>query len=238
MTAKRLTSLTCILAAGLAACGENKNYGEPLEDPNAAQSAMAAVLNAQRMGTMASNDVALSSADGFAGNLNVLAGVKFQAEQPQQDDEEFAAPKRNAARLMLVDEACVTESGTTITYNDCDYSNTVVNGTVSIDLPNIDMDVEFVSVDEDSTQTTEFRANMNVSETAIDGYFDVDLDYSSDEGFGFSGTFDSDFDIVLADGCAVGGELEAHAVVKASGRSESVWVKAEYGPDCETVIVR
>ena len=109
------------LAALSAACGEDKNYGDPLEDPNAAAHANGAVTNTAQLTTDTTNETALNALNALSGNFNILAGIKYQVEQGTDQPTALAA----------VDEACVVMSETGIVYTDCDWAGNVVNGSVT-----------------------------------------------------------------------------------------------------------
>jgi hypothetical protein len=223
------TILVCgALAAMLFACGEDKNYGDPIDDPNAPVHASAAITNTQALTTDTTNDTALNALNGLSGNMNILGGVKLQQEQ---------GTNQSLQDTSQVDEACVDQTDTSITYTDCDYAGTTVNGSVSRNGSDISIDVEFVAVSEDTTQTTTADGQLTVTDTELTGYVDFDIDYDLEET-SFSASLDGNFDVVLSEGCAVGGEMEVHGTTRANGFSQSVWVKAEYGPACMDVVVR
>lgn len=218
-----------LIAAMLAACGEDKNYGDPIEDPNAPVHANAAITNAQFLVADTVNDTALNALNGLSGNMNVLGGVKLQQEQGTS--QSLDGP------TSVVDEACVDQTETSISYSDCEWVGTTVNGSVTRSGSDISIDVEFVSVSEDTTQTTNANGQLTLTDTELTGYVDFDIDYDFD-GNDLGASLDGDFDVVLSEGCAVGGEMEVHGKTSGSGFSQSVWVKAEYGPVCMDVVVR
>lgn len=217
------------LAALLVACGEDKNYGEPLDDPSAPIHANGAVSNTQLLTTDTMNDTALNALNGVSGNMNVLGGIKLQAEQQSNQSLRDTS--------SAVDEACVDQTETSITYTDCEWVGTTVNGTVSRSGSDVSIDVEFVSVSEDTTQTTHADGALTITDTEISGYLDFDIDFDFDGG-SVQTSLDGSFDIVLSEGCAVDGEMEVHGKSSSYGQSQSVWVKAEYGPTCMDVVVR
>lgn len=212
-----------------AACGEDKNYGDPLTDPSAVSHANAAITNTSGLSTDTTNDSSLSLLNGLSANMNLLAGIKMQRDQ---------APARLVPTEAGVDEACVVVTESSISYNDCDWNGVTVNGSVSRSGTHVSIDLSFVNAsDPDYRQTTRSRGEIDISDTAITGFVDFDLDIETDGGT-ISGDFDGDFDVVLDNGCPVGGFLEIHAVASAAGRTQSVWVKADYGPACGDVVVR
>ena len=57
----RTTACLTLVVFIVSACGEDKDYGDPLEDPNATASANAAVTNAGLLTTDTTNDTALNA---------------------------------------------------------------------------------------------------------------------------------------------------------------------------------
>lgn len=223
-----------LLGIAIPGCGEDKGYGDPIDDPNATQSALGAVINAQALTSMASNDSALNAVNALSANFNLLTGAKYNGGVEQRP---IAPAGARDGRLQAVADTCVVVTSTTVTYTDCDFAGASVDGTVTVDGDFVSVDVRFDSQLEDISQTTDVRADVIVSATEITGFVDFDLDISAG-GSLVTSTFDGDFDVDLVDGCAVGGDLEVHAAASGNGRSISVWALAEYGPTCETVVVR
>jgi len=225
--------LQSIVAAGLlllGACGEDKGYGDPIDDPNATTSAEAAVGNATLLGSdQQSNDAALGVINTLSANMNLLAGAKLQQQQGAQ---QYALPAGSN-----VDEACVTITDTTITYDSCDYAGNTVDGTFSHANGHIDIDLVFHYEDVDLTTDVEVDSSLDVSDAALTGFLDFKVNLATD-GVRVTSRLDGDFDIVLSDGCAVDGDLEVHASASANGQSQDVWVKAEYGPSCGDIVIR
>ena len=226
---KTIALIAVLGAAMLTACGEDKNYGDPLTDPNAPAYASAAVTNARTLTADTTNDTALFALNGLSGNMNILGGAKLQQEQ--QTNQSLGQGSQ------VVDDACVDISESGIVYDDCDWQGTTVNGSVSRSGADVSIDLTFVTVTTDTTQTTDARAELTITATELSGFVDFDLDYQLENG-SLSAGFDGDFDVVLAEGCAVGGELEIHATASSYGQSQSVWVKAEFGPACGDIVVR
>ena len=216
-----------LLTLALSGCGEDKGYGTPIEDPNAALSASAAVSNGGMLRADTSNDTALVALNGLSGNLNLLAGAKLQHEQGE-------TPQNLAA---AVDENCVVVDEGGVTYTDCEFAGNTVNGSVSRSGSDVSIDLEFFRLAEDLSTSIDVLGDVGITDVALTGYVDFDIGYDSDD-FSATAGLDADFDVVLADGCAVGGELEVHATARAQGQSESLWVKAEFGPACGDVVVR
>ncbi len=220
--------LAIAVLLGSACGGENKQYGEPIEDPSAALHATAAVTNTARLRADTTNDTGLSAVDALSGNVNLLGGIKLQhlqADQPQ------SAPLRD------VDAACVVQSTSGVVYSDCEWAGNIVNGSIIRTGDIVEVDLAFERADEDTTTEIGADGKLTINDSELSGYLDIDLRIETDS-VTIRATFDSDFDVMLVDGCAVGGSLELHAVAGAGGSSQSVWVLAEYGPACGDVVVR
>jgi len=219
----------CVIALLAGACGgEDKNYGDPLEDPSAALHATGAITNTAQLRADTANDTGLNAVNALSGNVNILAGIKLQAEQGQQPQAE---PARD------VDAACVVLSNSGAVYEDCEWAGNVVNGSITRSGESVALDLTFVRSDTDTTTTIGADGSLVISDVELGGYLDIDLRMVT-EGGTISARFDSDFDVTLAEGCAVDGTMELHAVASAGGSSQSVWVLAEYGPTCEDIVVR
>jgi len=226
----RVYAIVLAVAVLGAACGEDKNYGDPLTDPNAGPQATAAVANARQLSADTTNDTALDALNGVSGNYNILGGIKYQAGQSQ------AGPGPRPP--LAVDAACVVQTETDITYANCDYAGNTVNGSVTRSGADVHVDVDFVRVDTDQTTTIRADGTVTLTETAVTGALDFDVIYEG-QGYKITSQLDGDFDVVLdGQGCAIDGQLEVHAHASAAGQSQSVWVLAEFGPTCGDVVVR
>ncbi len=220
-----------VLALGsLVACGEDKNYGDPLTTPGIGTSASATVGTALTLQTDSSNESALNALNALGGYYNSITGAKYNEGQAQ-------AP----ARPLNVPEECVAQTDTSITWTDCLYGTDItVNGSVTRSGATITADVNFLAVDPDdgSTQDTDANASIDITTGAISGTISFDQEYHEDD-FGFSAEFDGYYDVVLdAQGCATGGTVEMRGHASASGQSQTIWAIAEFGPACGDVVVR
>lgn len=227
----KLTSILALGALLLVGCGEDKGYGDPIQDPNAAASAEAAIGNATLLGSdqQTTNDAALGALNALSANMNLLAGVKLQQQQQAQ---QYASPTQ-----ANVDEGCVTVTDTSITYDSCDYAGNIVDGTISNSNGHLDIDILFAYADVDVSTDVEVKSSLDVSATEIAGYLDFKVILETQD-VKVTSHLDGDFDIVLSDGCAVDGDLEVHASASANGQSQDVWVKADYGPSCGDIVIR
>jgi len=215
------------VAGGLGlACGEDKNYGDPIDDPNATASATAAVSNTNQLREDTANDTALNALNGLSANYNLMAGAKLQYEQGSQPQA-----------LPAVDDACVVVSESGVVYDDCDFAGNTVNGSVSRSGSDVSIDLEFFRSDTDTSTTIDVDGKVSITAASLSGYVDFGIRMQTDS-ITVNTSLDGDFDIDLVDGCAVGGELEVHASAHANGQSQSVWVKAEYGPECGDIVIR
>jgi len=225
----RQYALLAVIVALVSACGEDKGYGDPLTDPNAPLSATAAVGNAATLSTDTTNESALNALNAVSGNYNLLGGIKYQAEQGTA----------SRGPVIYVDAACVVQTTSNITWTDCDWAGNVVNGSINRSGTEVVIDVNFFREDTTTGEQAEIDAagTLDISPTALAGNLDFHMEQRSDD-FDLRSDFNGDFDVVLAEGCAVGGQLEVHVSASSYGQSQSVWVLAEFGPACGDVVVR
>lgn len=226
--------LTALVATG---CGEDKEYGDPIELEFADQSATSAVTNASGVTNM-EGDAPVSALNVLSGNLSVLVNAKYQhLHGDPQTAQRIESPERN-----VIDETCLTQTETELAYDGCETQGMTVDGTVSVsgDEVEIHLDMSVTQADQDFSSEIAIDGVLEVTASAIDGYLDFDTTTET-EDLHATVDMDSDFDVELEDGCAVGGEVEVHAVaVSKSGgvrAEQDLWVKAEYGPACGDVAV-
>jgi hypothetical protein len=225
MSRLTIATLTALLLA--TGCGEDKDYGAPLDNPTAQAHATQAVTNVALLDSNTTNDTPLSAIDALSANFNLITGAKYQDRQ---------GTAQYAPGAALVDETCVVITETSFTYTDCEFAGNTVNGTVSRSGDTVSVDVHFSRSDTDTTTTIDVDGSVTANAQKITGYVDFDIDINTDNGT-IHTSLDGNFDVVLADGCAVDGQLECHAVAKAAGQSQSVWAKAEFGPECGQVTI-
>lgn len=224
------------MAAG---CGEDKGYGDPIDSPAAEQSAQAAVDSSFQIHGE-TNDAAVVALSGMSSNVSVLVNAKLQAQYQEQLPEQPTAT--SGIRAGVVDELCVDISDTEIVYDDCDFQGGSLAGTVNLgdDSASVDISIS-VSADAEYQIDTRMRGDITVTDSRVVGALDYDVTTVSDDvtsDVELSTTFDVD----VVDGCAVGGEIEANAdQVARTGSvtaSQSIWVKATFGPECGDVVIR
>jgi hypothetical protein len=220
-----------LFAGSLAACGEDKDYGDPLTNPSAPALASASVTNAVALQTDTSNESALNALNGLSGNFNSITGIKYQERQQQAP-----GPQRPP---LSVDDACVVQTDSSITWTDCLYAENTVNGSVTRSGSTVDVDVHFHYQDttDNRTQDVDAGGSIDITPTSLTGTLSFDLHIDSD-GFSTSGDFDGYYDVVMADNCAVDGQAEIRGHASAAGVSQTIWVLAEFGPTCGDVVVR
>jgi hypothetical protein len=145
---------------------------------------------------------------------------------------------------------CIESSPGSLRFNDCEVvtetTTTTMNGVLEVVagriLAEIVVDASFASDEGTSLTTrTEVSADMSVSESHIEGRIDVHTRVDI-PGVGFATqTAAAIYDVDLAAGCAVGGDLRVGVLqtAKAQGRSQSVRAigRAVFGPACGDVTV-
>ncbi len=225
----RQFALLAVIVTLACACGEDKDYGDPLTDPNAPLLASNTVTGAAALSVDTTNESSLNMLNAVSGYYNQLGGIKYQERQGT------AAP----GPVVYVDAACVVQTETDITWTNCDWAGNVVNGSIDRNGTQVVVDVNFFRMEVDSGDETEIDATgtLDISAAAITGNLDFHMEMRSDD-FNLRSDFDGDFDVVLAESCAIDGQVEMHVSASAAGQSQSVWVLAEFGPACGDVVVR
>jgi len=226
----------CVLIT-VAGCGEDKGYGDPIDNAQAEMSAGMAVGSAGQMNSLAANDTPLNALNTVSAHLNVMVNAKYQAQFQEQ-------PAADSARSNLVDEACVVISGGDVTYNDCDFGGGTIAGSVSVGEDWVTADLA-MTVDNPENQvyvTTDMSADLTVRTDLVSGSVDYKIHTETDD-VTIDSDLLSDFDVDLdGEGCAVGGEIEAHAIVVSRTdqftATQDLWVKANFGPACGDVVIR
>lgn len=221
---------------------------------------MLSVSNALTLeGMTGGGEVGEGSVSFFGNAANVPAQLVSSVFADQQ--QQFALPAEIAQTTVeraAIDRAvlragfpeCIESSPGSLRFNDCevltDTTTTTMNGVVELVagrvLAEIQVDASF-SGDEGTSLTTrtELSADMAVSEAHIEGRIDVHARVDI-PGVGFANqTSAAIYDIVLAAGCAVDGELRVGVLqtATAQGRSQSVRAigRAVFGPACGDVTV-
>lgn len=237
MTMSRASSFALSVLFVGAACGgdDNKNYGDPINNPAAAAQAKTAVQAAASLSTIESdpdNDAALTNVSQLYSSAQVLLSAKLATQAGNQK------PVFDGLRAMTdlvskpLDASCYSAAAGRVTYTACDLGGAgTIDGTVSWGggtyTVNLTMTLD--------TQGTEFsitqRGSITVSQTAITGNLDVTAE-GSVQGVTFDYDISSDYDLVLSGGQATDGSLEVHgawSVRSPQGNaSYDLWVKAEF----------
>ena len=270
-----LTTTALLATALLAACGDEASapsgsYGAPIQaGATEKQSATSAVTSTDDLKTLAENDpgdnAAIGKVSGVWGNLNVLVTKKQQeqamAAQPGGAGAQPGMPAGMPAGVAAggltletltgaLDQSCYSQSGGSVTYNQCDFGTGSIDGTISYTEPDLVLDLT-ISMSTGASFTITEKGTLTLDATQITGNlsFASSTDLSGAPGMpaGAAGytsqtTLDATYDVQLTDGCPTGGTLEVHSVTSTSGGQIpagagglDVWVKAEFGPACGDV---
>jgi hypothetical protein len=163
--------------------------------------------------------------------------------------------------------ACLNQSGATQTYNHCEESGATFNGTVSVNGDQVAIDLH-IEVDPAAAASVTGQTlpmggpvkAVNVSEkgvltmtpTRIQGDLDVTIDTEVElsqmglptgipgipSSMHLQNTVKAAFNVILLDGCAVGGTLVVDSTFQGtSSGTQSVKATATFGPACGDVVV-
>jgi hypothetical protein len=230
----------------VAACGggdDDKGYGDPITVDSATKSSITqAVQSAAALRTIEDtpgSDTALANVSGLYGSMNVLMAAKLAATAGQQRLAPVGAILEAAAGKPVTQD-CLTVTTGKVTYNNCNYGQGTIDGTISYGSGTFSIDLEISSTTGGSMFSITQRGSLTVTTGAITGDLSIDVEAK----FGnvtTTSSFDADYDIVLTNACATDGSLEVHAEGSAQTGQGSggydVWVKADFGPACGDVTV-
>ena len=216
-----------------AACGEDKGYGDPITDPAVEQAAVNLVSGVSVLVDDKTNDGAVVAADFLSSSLIALATAKLATQVPER------TPTIVDTGSNVVDEACVTTDGTLITYDNCDFGGVVLDGTASQSGDHVEVDVTTSMTDPEFSLDANLGVSLTINDQVIVGHLSSTAKMTFAEvGGPITSSLSAEFDVALDNGCPIGGFIEINMSASAQGQSESVWVKADYGPACGDVTVR
>lgn len=259
ITSRIAAALPLVLA--LTACGDDEGSSKGYSDPKPATqaestSAQSAVTGVNDMRSLSETDpkdgAAAGKVSAIYSNVNVLVGSK-QAAAVQGGLETATGGLLGVVEGAL-DEACLTVNGGTVTYNNCDFGSTQMNGTIGFTDPTLTVDLTITVGVSGVASTIDYKGSLQVTATDITGTlsFKASSDVSGAlggaagaGGFQTTTTADAVYDVQLTDGCPTGGEMEVHSVTSVSGSgipssagAQDIWVKALFGPACGDVQVQ
>jgi hypothetical protein len=216
-----------------AACGgDDKNYGDPIDNPAAAQQAKAAVEASASLATLETdpdNDAALTKVSGLYSAMQILLGAKLAA---QGGDAHAVLPRLvRAAASKPLETACLTATAGRVTYTNCDLGGGTINGTISWGAGSFDIDLEMTLASGETDLIMSEHGTLRVTEESIAGALAIDVAGAIDT-IHFDYSIASTWDITLAAGLATAGVLEVHgdwSVRSPQANADyDVWVKAEF----------
>lgn len=137
---------------------------------------------------------------------------------------ELSATVPSEAVGALEAPACVSETGNTVTWDNCDFVTYTIDGTVTVNGDEVDIDLDITT----SGITVSFLGTITVTSTLIDGEILITSTVAS-VGFSVNVIFDQ---IVITDGCATGGSI---TVDPSTSAGPIRTVRADFGPACGDV---
>ncbi len=256
--------LLALLVFTLAACSDDESseprYGDPLPDTAQTQQAetsasdsVAAARSLDEMTSVQADDQAMSRVGGLYGGLQLMVNAKQKATLGQS----LAGLGTLAVAQQALDPGCMTADvqAHRVTYDNCSYGMGSITGSVSKTGDTVTVDLTIVVSTAaagvgGADVTVRETGSVTVSEGLVSGA--LSLRYSvQTTGGGGAAAVSTDYvldatyaDIVVSEGCAVGGTLEVHAVVEVNAGGLSLgggagdldlWVKADFGPQCGDV---
>jgi len=216
-----LSALTLAVGCGGSSGG---SYGDPIDDATAESAGTQSVegaLDLTTLGANPANENAVGQSFAVYGAVSQMASIKqSHSTQPYS---------LNGGTLAAWDENCVTVSGNTATYDNCDSGDSTIDGTITGGDSSVDMDLTITTTQVEIHMT----GDLSFSLTSLTGFIKYVTSIES-SGMTIDTTYNADYDITLSDGCPVGGDVEVHYTVS-SAAGMDVWAKAEFGPNCGDV---
>ena len=217
----------CVVALGVGCGGgdDGGSYGDPIDDASAEAAGTQSVEGALDMTTLAA-EPADESAVGQS--MMVYNSLAQMAAIKQSHSQTYSAGL-GGDPLGAWDDGCVSVSGNTATYTDCDAGGGTVDGTITGSASSVEMDLTITTTQAEIHMT----GDLEFSATSLTGYLRYETSVEAG-GQSITTTYNGDYDVVLAEGCAVGGQVEVHYTVGGQAGID-IWAKAEFGPSCGDV---
>jgi len=202
--------------------GGGGSYGDPIPNAQAEAAGTMSVDGAADLtglGAEPANESAIGQSFGVYGQLAQLASIK----QSQQTPTSAAW----GGGSSVWDPECVSVSGSTATYTNCDSGGALIDGTVTGSDTNVDIDLTLTT----SQVEIVMDGNLDFTATSISGYLNYDTSVDAG-GTSVVTSYDGDFDITLdGQGCPTGGQVEVHYTISGAAGID-VFAKVEFGPTC------
>ncbi len=137
-----------------------------------------------------------------------------------------------AAEQSFLEDGCQVVSGNSVTYNNCGYSGSTIDGFIKVNGDDITIDLTITFSSGGYSGDYRYSGAITVTDTLVDGALSIDYDISS-----LSYDMDVRYDAIqLVDGCAVGGGLRIELDASVSGyggiNAGDAVVEVAFGPSC------
>jgi hypothetical protein len=226
--ARLVAVLVAAAAIGCGSSGSGVSKKPLTATPQMKSSAKTSVDSATELGKLKTNANDSSGLGAFGqiyGSANVLVGSVQQA-----------GLSGTLVSALTTGEGCATTSGGTITYDNCTYGSTVVDGTITVNGDTISIDVVYDMSGGSSSVTAiklDFNGSVTVTAARIDGTLTVTTDAATTSYGSVTGTTVIDYNaITLAGGCATGGTLDIQSESGMAGYTYTTEISVAFGPSC------
>jgi hypothetical protein len=167
--------------------------------------------------------------------LGYTSQTAFSNQQGRNDGTAKSALAA-ATSALSEDDPCITRTETRITYDQCVSGTLTTDGFIDMAGDTFTIDLSGVSVDE-ATATFDYEGAITVTATAIDGSFRYKVDSRQGTSFMKYDITTTWNQVVLADGCPVGGVLTIDGTLDVNfeglgSGSDSAAVEVTFGPTC------
>lgn len=204
--------------------GGGGSFGDPI--PNA-QAEMAGTqsftgaVDLTSLGATPANESAVGQSFAVYGSLSQMASLKQGAA---------GTSTREVGNAKVWDENCVTTTGGTATYDNCDSDGTTIDGTITGTASTVDIDLTITT----TQAVIDMDGDLDFSATSLTGYLNYDTSIDAG-GQSITTTYRGIYAVTMdGAGCATGGDVQVHYTVS-GGTGIDVWAKAEFGPACGDV---
>ena len=231
---ERLLFLVTALALVCYGCGGDDGGGAttPIDNPAAEQAAEGAVESTKSLGGLANDP---SSSDALGAMSEIYGELSAMASAGQTGLSGFPALTGDKAPL----ETCVSASDALISYDNCDYGATNINGTVGVDGDTVTTDLTINSASGGVSVGFTMIGSIAVTASLIEGSVVYDTNFSGIEIPGGAGALrlEATYNAIGLDGsgCPTSGSLTVSQSYSGAGGFDFGDVRAEFGPSCGDV---
>jgi hypothetical protein len=230
---RKYLGLAMAVAVAAYGCGNDGNGGgggggggggTGIENPaaEAQAQALASDTGEDLLAMSASPDQGSAIGTVFGIYANALAVASATDESALLAELSASVPSEAVGEITT--PACVTETGNTVTWDNCNFVTYTVDGTVTVNGDDVEIDLDITT----SGVTISFVGTITVTSTLIDGEILITSTVAS-VGFSVDVIFDQ---IVITDGCPTGGSI---TVDPSTSAGPIRTVRADFGPNCGDV---